>query len=172
MTKRVFPLFALLAVILSACSSSGELHKQQGLSAPISQQAVVSLKVTAKNEDLKDEDVRETLQRFQNRLYGSLLSQKVFAQVLPFGQPSHYTLLVDLSGIDKVSTISRVLIGVFAGPNELTANTALLENTTGRTMTQFVATGESATHPFSSEAGMEDAIREAVSQVVKGLKGY
>ena len=166
MTRQMLPICVLLALLLSACRSSGELRYLQRLAAPVSNQAVVSLKVIAKTEDLEDSDVSEVIQRFQNQLYDSLLSQNIFTQVVVLGQASHYTLLVDLSGIE----LSRFLIGVFTGPNKLVATVSLLENATGRQIAQFVVVGKSASHPFSTEAGMSDAIREVVAKVVLGLK--
>ena len=46
----------------------------------------------------------------------------------------------------------------------------IFETATGNLHSNFVVTGESASHPMSSESGLENAVREVVSNIINALR--
>ena len=61
-------------------------------------------------------------------------------------------------------------INSFAGSNRLKCNVTLIDQATGQTRTAFQVEGVSASHPMSSESGLDDAVREAVSNMIIALR--
>ena len=57
-----------------------------------------------------------------------------------------------------------------AGPNTLSLAVHVQDLKTNRLVTEFDVTGTSAAHPFSSEAGLDDAVREAVDRIAQALR--
>jgi hypothetical protein len=159
----VMGLIALL--FLTACNSSGTLAVSTPKAEPIPAGKVVALSVTA----AEDEDSQDAAGRLQNELFGRLVTEGVFRQVVQSSQPADYRMTVALSGVEKVSQASRILFGVLAGSNELKADVTLV-NTAGKVVEKFTVTGESASHPLSDENGLSDAVREAASKTVQALR--
>jgi hypothetical protein len=153
-------------LLLSACNSSGTLAVSTPKSEPIPAGKVVALNVTS----AEDEDSRDTAGRLQNDLFGRLVTEGVFKQVVQAGQPSDYRMTVALSGVEKVSQAARIFFGVLAGSNELKADVTLIQGSSGAVVEKFTVTGESASHPLSDENGIEDAVREASTKTVQALK--
>jgi hypothetical protein len=153
-------------LLLAACSSSGTLAVSTPKSEPIPAGKMVALSVTSAG----DEDSRDAAERLKNDLFGRLVSEGVFKQVVQTGQPADYRMTVALSGVEHVSQTARILLGVLAGSNELTADVTLVRATNGTVVEKFKVTGESASHPLSGENGIEDAIREAAAKTVQALK--
>jgi hypothetical protein len=153
-------------LLLAACSSSGTLAVSTPKDEPIPAGKVVALNITS----AEDEDSRDAAERLKNDLFGRLVSEGVFKQVVQAGQPADYRMTVALSGVEHVSQTARIFFGVLAGSNELTADVTLVHATNGAVVEKFKVTGESASHPLSSENGIEDAIREAATKTVQALK--
>jgi hypothetical protein len=153
-------------LLLGGCNSSGTLAVSTPKAEPIPVGKVVALSVTS----AEDEDSRDAAGRLQNDLFGRLVTEGVFKQVVQAGQPADYRMTVALSGVEKVSQAARIFFGVLAGSNELTADVTLVSATSGAVVERFKVTGESASHPLSSENGIEDAIREAATKTVQALK--
>jgi hypothetical protein len=156
-------LMALL--LLTACNSSGTLAVSKPKAEPIPAGKVVALSVTS----AEDEDSRDAAGRLQNDLFGRLVTEGVFKQVVQAGQPADYRMTVALSGVEKVSQAARIFFGVLAGSNELKADITLL-NAKGAVVEKFIVTGESASHPLSDENGLSDAVREAATKTVQALR--
>ena len=57
-----------------------------------------------------------------------------------------------------------------AGPNGLDASVQLRDEKVNQVVMSFDVEGTSASHPLSSEAGLDDAIREAANEIIKGLR--
>ena len=152
-------------LVLTACNSSGTLAVSTPKAEPIPPGKVVALGITS----AEDEDSRDAAGRLQNDLFGRLVTQGVFKQVVQAGQPADYRMAIALSGVEKVSQGARIFFGVLAGSNELKADVTLL-NGAGKVVEQFTVTGESASHPLSDENGLEDAVREAATKTVQALK--
>ncbi|WOF72725.1 DUF4410 domain-containing protein [Parvibaculaceae bacterium PLY_AMNH_Bact1] len=156
----------LLSLTVAACSSSGTLQRTQSSNEPIRSNSVAALTVTSAS----DTESLEAAEELRSRLFGSLVSQGLFDQVVPPSKPADYELSVALSGISEVSQGARIFLGVLAGSNKLSANVKLVDKADGSVTRAFIVGGESASHPMSSENGMGDAIREASSKIVQALR--
>jgi hypothetical protein len=152
-------------MLLTACNSSGTLAVSTPKAEPLPSGKVVALNVTS----AEDEDSQDAAGRLRNDLFGRLVTEGVFKQVVQPGEPADYRMTVALSGVEEVSQASRILFGVFAGSNELKAAVTLV-NGAGAVVEKFTVTGESASHPLSSENGIEDAVREAATKTVQALR--
>lgn len=157
-------LMGLLA--LTACNSSGTLAVSTPKAEPIPAGRVVALSVTS----AEDEDSRDAAGRMQDVLFGRLVAEGVFRQVVQTGQPADYRMTVALSGVEKVSQAARIFLGVLAGSNALKADVTLVRAANGAVVEKFTVTGESASHPLSDENGLEDAVREAATKTVQALQ--
>jgi hypothetical protein len=157
---------ALLGALVAGCSSSAKMTVQQPKSEPISSQSIVALDVTAP----ADEDSREVAQNVRAALFGRLVSEGLFSQVVAKDQPADYRMVVALSNVDVVSQGARIFLGVFAGSNDLTADVTLAKGTTIEPIAKFQVVGASAAHPLSSENDMDDAIKELVTKIVEALR--
>ncbi|MEP0068872.1 DUF4410 domain-containing protein [Pyruvatibacter sp.] len=156
----------LLALFVAACSSSGTLQRMQTSDVPIKPNSVASLEVTSASDSASLEAAEE----LRSRLFGSLVSQGLFEQVVPPSKPADYQLKIALSGVSEVSQGARIFFGALAGSNRLSANVKLQDATDQSVVRAFVVGGESAAHPLSSENGMADAIREASSRIIQALR--
>ena len=162
--KLVPTLLAL--IIVAACSSTGTLEVSQPKTSTIPPGMIVSLKVTSAS----DEESREVALRLSSELFGRLVSEGIFQQVVQVQQPSQYTLNVQVGDVREVSQGARIFFGVLAGANMLRASVSLYEREPRQLITAFDVEAESASHPFSSEAGIEDAVREAATKIIFALR--
>lgn len=173
MTKKIPMLFLLLLIlgILSACSSSGEMKVLQPLNETdrIDHTATTVLNVVPAEGLQPDEDLRELILTLRGQLFGRLVSDGVFKQVVHEGDPAKYYVRVQVDAADQVSTAARIAFGVFAGSNDLNVRVEVFEKSTDKSIMTFTASGESASHPFSTESEMEDAIREVVNKIILSL---
>jgi hypothetical protein len=160
--------FALCCLLLltAACSSSGTLAMKTPKAAAIPAGRSVALDVTS----AADEDSRDAAHRMRVELFGRLVAEGVFREVVAAGEPADYRMQVALGAVDEVSQGARIFFGVMAGSNELTAAVTLKDAATDAVVTAFDVSGESASHPLSSESGMDDAIREAASNIIRALQ--
>ena len=157
----------LLALIfVSACSSSGTIQVSQPKTSAVPPGQIVALDITSS----PDEETREAAHRLAGELFGRLVSEGIFQQVVQAQQPAHYVLNVEVSDVREVSQGARIFFGVLAGANKLRASVSLYERASSQLITAFDVEGESAMHPLSSEAGIEDAIREAATKIVFALR--
>ena len=155
-----------LLLFTAACSSSGELKMKTAKSASIPPGRSVALDVTSAG----DEDSRNAAHRMRIELFGRLVAEGVFRQVVAAAEPADYRMEVALGGVDEVSQGARIFFGVMAGANELTAAVSLRDTATDAVVTAFDVAGESAAHPLSSESGMDAAIREAATRIIAALQ--
>lgn len=155
-----------LLLFAAACSSSGSLEVKTPKAAAIAPGHSVALNVTSAG----DEESRDAAHQMRIELFGRLVAEGVFRQVVAAGEPADYRMDVALSGVEEVSQGARIFFGVMAGSNELKAAVTLYDAATNTVVTAFDASGESASHPLSSESGMEDAIREAASKIIRALQ--
>jgi Domain of unknown function (DUF4410) len=152
-------------LMLAACSSSGSIEMKQPKTAAIPAGKVVALNVTAP----ADEDSADALHLIRNELFGRLVAEGVFKEVVAAEEPADYRMDVVLSNVDEVSQGARIFFGVLAGSNELKAAVTVIDAATAQPVTSFNVGGESASHPMSSENGLEDAVREAVTRIIGAL---
>jgi hypothetical protein len=159
----------LVVGLMSACSSSGTLTVTQPKTQGIPPGQTVSLAVEL--------DVAEPLPvhqevatRIRERLFGRLVSDGIFRAVVHAPEPADYRMDVKIRGAREVSTGARIMLGAMIGPNTTTVAVAVRHEATNQLLTAFEATGTSAAHPLSSEAGLDDAVREAVVKIIEGLR--
>jgi hypothetical protein len=156
----------VLLVLASACSSSGTLAVKTPKAGSLPPGKVVALTVQAP----ADSDSQDAANRMRNDLFGRLVAEGVFKQVVQPGQPADYQMTMSLSGVEEVSQTARIFLGVFAGSNELKADVTLVDTNRAVTVEAFQVTGQSASHPLSSQNGIEDAVREAAVKTVQALR--
>lgn len=164
--SALIPAFTILFV-LAGCSSSGNIETFQKKSAEIQPNSVVSLHVETITANSSSSRVVEML---SDTLHGRLVSRNVFSSVVRPSQFADYSLDVKLHDSNEVSQGARIILGVFAGSNSLSADVTLRDLRTRQVVSSFRVSGESAAHPLSSENGMEDAVREATSKIVEELR--
>lgn len=112
----------------------------------------------------------EVANRIRAELFGRLVSDRVFKSVVHAPDRADYSMDVKVKGARQVSTGARIMLGAMAGANNLKLDVSLREQGSSNLVTAFKVEGHSASHPFSSESGLDDAIREAVQQVVGALQ--
>jgi hypothetical protein len=164
--NRRILLLAMAAAVATGCSSSAKMTMRQPKAAGIASGHSVALALTSDG----DEDSREVAQKVRSSLYGRLVSEGIFKQVVNADQDADYAMDVKLSGVDMVSQGARIFFGVLAGANELTADVTVRDRQNNGTITAFSVSGESAAHPMSSENDMDDAIDEVVTKIVEALR--
>ena len=158
-------------IFLTACSSSGEIKISKPLVERIDNSDVAALSVSASaSVDSSDSEIREVMQRLQGALFGRLVSEGVFKQVVHENEPSQYFIDVKLMDADEVSQGARIFLGVLAGANSLIVSVTVTDTGKDEHVTNFVVTGKSASHPLSSENDMDDAIREVVDEIILALR--
>ena len=165
MMKKVLPFTYILFgfLLLTGCSSSGSISLNKQSSTPIEINKSVSLEVLG----YSDFRIKEQLKA---DLFGRLVSERIFVSVNHGEKNSDYNMKVTILSSNTVSPVARIMFGVFAGANSLKVDVKLFETATGNLHSNFVVTGESASHPMSSESGLENAVREVVSNIINGLR--
>ena len=169
MIKMRFPNIVrtiLILILISACNASGTIEITREKTEEISSSKTVLLSITTGT----DEESVDVAQRLRGALFEGLVSRGVFRQVLQPHETGDYRMDVLLGEVSEVSQDARIYLGVFAGANTLDAAVSLHEESTNRLVTAFNVSGSSASHPMSSEHGMEDAIREVVTQIILALE--
>ena len=167
-------LFLLSAMLLlAACSSSGTITMQEARTGSIEPGSTVSVSVepALPPEATADQhaEADEFAQRLKSELFGRLVSEGVFRHAVHPGEPANYRMEVTITAAEEVSQGARIFFGVLAGSNEVMASVAVFEEPSGRVFARYAVTGESASHPWSSENDMDDAVREAATQIIDGL---
>lgn len=160
----------LLITLLAACSSSSELKVTKARSEAIRPNATVALSVQATENSGNPEHVQKGVQQVRGNLYSSLPASGHFSQVVPEGQPADYNMEVGVNNVRLVSGSARFWGGAFAGSNVVTGSVKLIDRSNGLEVASFTATGQSASHPISSESGFDDAVREFAYQINEALE--
>jgi hypothetical protein len=131
---------------------------------------VASLSVQPHDNVQRSPAVLEAMQRLRGQLFGRLVSEGVFKQVVHEGEPAKYAVDTRMLAATEVSQGARIFFGVLAGSNELAVHVQVFDKSTNALLTSFTARGESASHPLSSENDMDDAIREVVDEIILALQ--
>ena len=169
--RQSFKIVAALLVlfVVVGCESTGrlEITKHKVSTIPPGKTVALAVDPSVKNPD---EDTMEVMQRVRTELFGRLVSDRIFSRVVHGEKPADYRMQVTVQAAHEVSTAARIFLGVFAGANSLSLSVLLEDEHTGQSVTAFDVTGESASHPFSTEAGLDDAVREAVTKISSALR--
>ena len=167
-----------LLVWMNACVSSGSTQIAKQKTVLIPSGSTVSLSVTAAlpkdAEGDAREDASEVMDRLKSQLFGRLVSEAVFKQVLQPGERANYRMDVKVLNAEEMSQGARIFFGVIAGPlvlfpYKVTASVSLYDQAADNLITAFEVGGETAWHPFASE-DIDDAIREAVDEIILALR--
>lgn len=171
MNARIVKIILVMLVVctLAACSSKGNLVMNKAITQEIPSGKTLSLVVEPNNEKVRLIH-KEVISRIREKLFVKLVSESVFRQVVHVPEPADYQMKVKLQGARKVSTAARIWLGVFAGTNNLSANVKLYDDQSDQLVTEFDVQGASAAHLFSGENTLDDAIREAVDQIIQVLR--
>ena len=159
----------LIAGLVSACASSGKVTITQPKTQAISPGKTVSLSVKPGVADPKPIHQKAST-RVRDALFGKLVSNSIFKAVVHAPEPADYSMDVKISGARQVSTGARIWLGVMAGSNNITLTVQVHNQATNQLITAFEVRGESAAHPLSSQAGLDDAVREAVDRLIDTLR--
>lgn len=159
----------LLMLLITGCSSSGTMNIRQKMSQSIVPGKSVAVAVEITPSRQTDPDCQEVQTRLRERLFGRLLSEGIFKTVVRAPEPADYRLDVMITDARKVSGASRVMLGMMAGANFAEVDVRLLGQS-NELITYYSVNGESAVHPLATEVSLDDAVREAVNNLVQGLK--
>ncbi|GLI39919.1 DUF4410 domain-containing protein [Geobacter hydrogenophilus] len=160
----------LFAMFLAACSSSGTFTMKQELIEPINNQKTVSILVKSdKVPESEKEDAKKACSSLQEKLYSRLVSQGLFKSSAIYPNEGDYSLEIDVLGVRLVSNTARIWWGVMAGASGIEAN-VLLRDGAGKVLTEYHADGSSASHPFSSESGSDNAVDQLATQIAEAIK--
>jgi len=160
----------LLTVFLSACSSSGALKVTQPLAEPITAGKSVCLSIKVAEKAEQGEDTQNVTRLLKEYLYTKLVTDGVFQKTVLPPEKADYDLEVNVLGVRVVSNTTRLMVGVMAGPSSIETEAKLQDSGKNKIITVFNAEGNSASHPMSSAAGYENAVRETADHIIKGLK--
>lgn len=160
----------IASTLLMACSSSGSLTLKQPMTQKINAGKTVALNMAIAPGFEQEDDYQVVKSRGRERLMGKLMSEGIFKSVLLVPEPADYTMDVTVIGARSVSNAARIWFGIMAGHNAAEFEVKLFESNGNRLVTNYNAEGTSAIHPMSSEASLDDAVREAVTNVIIGLK--
>lgn len=163
--------FIVVMIFLGGCSSTGRKQIIQPLQNPIPPDSTVALSVQAKSDiDADEEEIAEAVQNLKALLHYRLVSEGIFREVMLHEGLADYRMDIQLLGVSEVSQISRVLFGVMAGSNTLEVSVVLYRENSDAPLASFTVSGKSAAHPYSSEAGMDDTLREVVDEIIPMLQ--
>ena len=170
-TQMTWKLAIVILVVsfVSACSSSGTLTITQPKTQGIIPGHTVSLSVKPDVENPLPVH-QEVATRMRDRLFGKLVSEGIFKAVVHAPEPADYSMDVKIRGAREVSTGARIMLGAMIGPNTTKAAVEVRNQATNQLIEAFEVTGTSAAHPMSTEAGLDDAVREAVDKVIEALR--
>ncbi|MGH6893596.1 MAG: hypothetical protein ACREEP_15200, partial [Dongiaceae bacterium] len=96
LVNRRILLLGMAAIIGAGCSSSAKMTVRQPKAGQIESERSVALTLTSEG----DEDSREVAQKTRSELYGRLVTEGIFKQVLPADESADYAMDVSLSGVD------------------------------------------------------------------------
>ena len=165
----------LLAVAASltivACSTSGWTKMGQPLSQQIPPGKSVSLSVGIDTpEHQTDVDFQLVTTRVRQQLFAKLMSEGIFSSVLLGPQPADYDMTVTVNSASVVSGTARYWEDLLAGHNDARMHVKLVRNDGNLVIADFEVDGTSTSQPISSEAGTDEAVREATDRIIRGLR--
>lgn len=167
---RKISMVFLSAMFLAACSSSGTFTMKQAMIEPVNNQKSVSIWVKSDKVPVSEqEDASKACSSLQEKLFARLVSQGLFKSSVIYPNKGDYSLEIDVLGVRLVSNAARIWWGIMAGASGIEAN-VLLRDETGKVLTEYYADGSSATHPFSSESGSDNAVDQLATQITEAIK--
>jgi hypothetical protein len=166
---RTLALLLIVQFSLSSCAATAR-GTLQPLTAPQGQIEAgnsVALRIVSDSSEVG----KDVAARLRERLFGALVAEGLFKQVLPGSEAAEYVLEVTLADTKQVSTASRIWLGSMGGRNRAMATVRLTKTGTTEPVRSFTSTAESAAHPGSADSSMDAAVRLLAQQILKGLRG-
>lgn len=98
------------------------------------------------------------------------MSRGKFSQVLAENSTAgKYALKVTVDDVATVSVGVRILAGVLAGGDELSATVELTDTVSGEVQKSFVVKAEAAATWMSSEYGVDSAVNVLTDRIIQNL---
>ena len=113
-------ILAMMFLILMGCSSSSKMVVSKPLTNPIPKGKSVVLSITPGSlvqEKVDGNTINRYIDSVRVGLFGRLSSEGFFDKVINDGGTGDYTLAITVTGMRKVSGVTRALAGAMAGPN-------------------------------------------------------
>ncbi len=153
----------LVLGIITGCSTTGSVTMHESsVPAKAIKGMAVALVVTPSGNDV--------VIPLRGQVAAQLLGAGLFRSITDESDPNaDYKISINLTTIDEVSGVSRVLWGTLAGRNKIAGDVTVIDVRTGQKVRSFSFVGESAAHPFSGKSDIKDAINKAAEEVIKGL---
>lgn len=167
-SKLNFLLLLTIPMFMAACSSSGKILVTQPPTETVDHKKTVALSVEPGVEQPEAVHI-DVANRVRAALFGRLVSDRIFKAVVHKPDPADYTMDIVLQGAREVSTGARIMLGAMAGSNNLHLDVTL-RKPNNQVISAFSVEGNSASHPWSSQSSVDDAIREAVEQIIEALR--
>ncbi len=160
-------LICLLVVYsLIGCSASSVVTKRESF---LRQPITATQLFLVVNYGGGDEKSKKLVDDMKANLVGRLMASGI-AKGMADAASCERRIEINLDQVECVSGLQRVLWGVMAGRNKLGGQVALIDCKTGQALLRFYAQGESASHPFSGEAGSDSAVTSFTQSIVDEIK--
>lgn len=164
-TKNFMRIMSILTIgVLTACSSGGTM-KITSSTTPVGLAPNPSVRLVVTPQATDAEDV---LADVKSAVLSQLLATGHYSKVVMDSEPTDLIINININKYAKVSVGERLLVGALAGRNRVGTQVRITQASNNAVIKEFVAEGESAAHPLSSESGIGDAIREVAKQVASG----
>jgi hypothetical protein len=112
----------------------------------------------------------EAASRLRERLFGRLVSERIFKGVVHAPDPADYQMEVKIRGAREVSPVARSMLGGMGGPNTTDAAVIVRHQATATIVTMFTVTATAESLPLSADTSLDTAVRRATDRIMEGLR--
>lgn len=168
MTIQKMKIWAILgfALLSAACTATSEVKQIKAQSLAVTPGEAVVLTVVAPPQT----EGAQVAGKVRDQLFGKLVSRGKFSQVLAKESPQgKYALKVIIDDVATVSVGVRIIAGVFAGGDELSATVELTDTASGEVQKSFIVKAEAAATWLSSEYGVDSAVGVLTDRIIQNL---
>ena len=155
----------LFGFILIACGASSELSIEKPLETKLNQYSIFIFSA----ESSVAEDVKEEIIVLEKAVMDRVKDLNLFnSTVFGYGKNANEESLIVravITEINKVSGLSRLLIGAFAGSASMTIDVSFIDAKTGNSIAEFNITGESGSTGYSG--GTSEAIEMTAEKIAE-----
>ena len=163
--KRI--VFCVLCTVLVGCSASSRVSGRERLQVLPAVPAQYAVIVNYRGGDAdSDRFINDMKANLIARLMGNGLVKGIGTE-----SSCEKKIEINLDKVEYVTGFQRVMWGVIAGRNRLNGQVNIIDCKTGQPILKFRAEGESASHPFSGEAGSDAAVSSFTQCIIDEMKG-
>lgn len=167
--SRIGAVLAVLA-LLGACSSAGRTTLSEPKLEDIPADKVAALDVKAGDGETRAEYV-QAASRIREQLPRRLVADGIFRSVEEGSDSADYEIDVTITKVDTTSPGARVMLGAMAPRSGLYVSVRVRNTSTQKLVTSFSASGFGSRMWMSAQGyGLDDPVREVISQIVKALR--